>query len=85
MEIDTKVVGMILLTAALVSCQTVQQTGRSQFIVVSESQERQLGEEAFEQTVKTTPLSTRSDWQTQLRRVGQRISAVAGKPDYKWE
>jgi len=30
----------------IVACQTVQQTGRSQFIVVSESQELQLGADA---------------------------------------
>jgi predicted Zn-dependent protease len=69
----------------IVACQTVSQTGRSQFIVVSESQERQLGDEAYQETLKKTRLSTRNDWQAQLKRVGQRISAVADRPDYKWE
>ena len=74
-------IGLFLIAA----CQTVQQTGRSQFIVVSEAQERQLGEDAYKETLGKQPISGRSDWQAQLRRVGQRIAAVADKPDYKWE
>lgn len=74
-------IGLFLIAA----CQTVQQTGRSQFIVVSEAQERQLGEDAYKETLGKERLSGRSDWQAQLRRVGQRIAAVAEKSDYKWE
>lgn len=74
-------VGLFLIVA----CQTVQQTGRSQFIVVSESQELKLGEDAYKEALSKQHPSTRNDWQTQLRRVGQRIAAVAEKPDYKWE
>jgi hypothetical protein len=37
---------IVLSILAVPACQTVQQTGRSQFIVVSESQESQLGEDA---------------------------------------
>ncbi|HXG50030.1 MAG TPA: M48 family metallopeptidase [candidate division Zixibacteria bacterium] len=85
---NTKILGCVLsalLTLLGVACQTVQQTGRAQFIVVSESQEQQLGEDAFQDVLKKNRLSTRSDWQAQLRRVGQRIAAAADKPDYKWE
>jgi predicted Zn-dependent protease len=85
MNINRSLVVAVFLIVALVSCQTVQQTGRSQFIVVSESQERQLGEDAYKETLKKDQLSTRQDWQAQLRRVGQRIAAVAEKPEYKWE
>lgn len=70
---------------SVAACQTVQQTGRSQFIVVSEAQERQLGEDAYKDTLSKQRISGRSDWQAQLRRVGQRIAAVAERPDYKWE
>lgn len=77
----TGFIGMVLMVA----CQTVQQTGRSQFIVVSEGQERQLGEDAYKETLTKQRLSARNDWQAQLRRVGQRIAAVAERPDYKWE
>lgn len=82
---EKKLLGAIALILLIGACQTVQQTGRSQFIVVSESQERQLGEEAYKETLGKNRLSGRGDWQAQLRRVGQRIAAVAEKPDYKWE
>jgi metalloendopeptidase OMA1, mitochondrial len=67
------------------ACQSVLQTGRSQFIVVSDAQEQQMGEEAYQDMLKKSRLSSRSDWQAQLRRVGQRIAAAADKPEYKWE
>jgi metalloendopeptidase OMA1, mitochondrial len=60
----------LFLLLVVIACQTVQQTGRSQFIMVSESQEIQLGEDAYKETLNKSRLSTRSDWQTQLRRVG---------------
>ena len=69
----------------IVACQTVQQTGRSQFIIVSASDELQLGQQAYKETLQKNRLSTRSDWQAQLRRVGQRIAAAAENPEFKWE
>ena len=75
----------VVCACLIVACQTVEQTGRSQFIIASESQELQLGDQAYQETLKKNRLSTRSDWQVQLRRVGQRIAAAADKPDYKWE
>jgi predicted Zn-dependent protease len=75
----------VFLILFIFACQTVQQTGRSQFIVVSESQEQQMGTEAYQETLKKSRLSSRRDWQAQLRRVGQRIAAAANKPEYKWE
>jgi predicted Zn-dependent protease len=80
-----KICRVVLLVLLIISCQTVQQTGRSQFIVASESQELQLGDQAYQETLKKNRISTRNDWHTQLRRVGQRIAAAADKPDYKWE
>lgn len=73
------------LLLLLSACQTAQETGRSQFIVVSESQEKQLGADAYQEVTAKTPRSGNRAWQDQLRRVGQRISAAAAKPDYQWE
>ncbi|HXV80297.1 MAG TPA: M48 family metallopeptidase [Candidatus Binatia bacterium] len=77
-------VGLLFLLA-LSSCQTVEYTGRRQVSLISESQEKQLGTEAYQDILKKTPISNRSDWQAQLQRVGQRIAAAAAKPDYQWE
>src|SRR5207245_8110113 len=75
----------LFLVIALSGCQTVEYTGRTQVNLISESQEKQLGTEAYEDVLKKTPTSKRSDWQAQLQRVGQRIAAAAAKPDYQWE
>lgn len=80
-----RICSVVFFTFLTISCQTVQETGRSQFIIASESQELQLGDQAYQETLKKNRLSTRNDWQAQLRRVGQRIAAAANKPDYKWE
>jgi metalloendopeptidase OMA1, mitochondrial len=76
---------LLLVVLGLSGCQTVEYTGRSQVNLISESQEKQLGTEAYQDILKKTPLSKRSDWQAQLQRVGQRIAAAAAKPDYQWE
>jgi predicted Zn-dependent protease len=81
LKISSLITGCFLIFA----CQTVSETGRSQFIVVSDSQERELGDDAYRDILQKNKLSTRTDWQTQLRRVGQRIAAVAERPEYKWE
>src|SRR5206468_10065647 len=75
----------LLFFLGLSSCQTVEYTGRSQVNLISESQEKQLGTEAYGDILKKTPISKRSDWQAQLQRVGQRIAAAAARPDYQWE
>jgi predicted Zn-dependent protease len=78
--------GVFLLCAALFGfgCQAVEYTGRSQVNLVSEGDEKKLGVDAYEDILKKTPLSKNQAWQAQLKRVGQRISAAAAKPDYQW-
>ena len=77
---------VLLLCAALVgfSCQAVEYTGRSQVNLVSEGDEKKLGVDAYDDILKKTPLSKNQAWQAQLKRVGQRISAAAAKPEYEW-
>jgi len=79
--------GFFLLFTVLFGfgCQTVAYTGRSQLDFISEGDEKKLGVDAYEDILKKTPLSKNQAWQAQLKRVGQRISAAAAKPDYQWE
>ena len=65
-------------------CQTVEYTGRSQVNFISEGDEKKLGVEAYDDILKKTPLSKNQAYQAHLKRVGQRISAAAAKPDYQW-
>ena len=78
---------VFLLCALLLGfgCQAVEYTGRSQMNLVSEGEEKKLGDDAYEDILKKTPASKNQAWQAQLKRVGARISAAAAKPDYQWE
>ena len=82
---DLKVLSAVMLIFTVPACQTIQHTGRSQFIVVSESQESQLGNDAYREVLNKQKLSANREWQARLTRVGQRIAAAAEKPEYKWE
>jgi predicted Zn-dependent protease len=75
----------LVLFFTVIGCQTVEYTGRSQVNLVSDAQEKQLGNDAYQDVLKKTPLSNRKDWQAQLERVGQRVSVAAARPDYQWQ
>jgi len=72
----------IAFTAA---CQTVQYTGRSQFLLISESEEKKMGEEAYKQILKKAKISKDRKKVDLVRRVGRKIAKHANKPDFKWE
>jgi predicted Zn-dependent protease len=81
-------------TAALVvGCQPAPITGRSQMMLVSEQQERQLGALAFRQVLSTEPLSHDDQAVALVEKVGRRIAHAAETPPpgiwqtphYSWE
>lgn len=74
-----------IIIVTLVACQSVPITGRSQLMLISEKEELELGDEAYKKTLKESALSQDQAAIQMLRRVGQRIAAVAGRPDYRWE
>ena len=83
-----KTLPIVLLLFAVVlgfGCQADEYTGRSQVNLLSEGDEKKLGDDAYEEILKKTPVSKNQAWQAQLKRVGQRISAAAAKPEYQWE
>ena len=73
------------LSAVLIAaCATVPETGRSQLLIVSPSQEMQLGFQEFEKLKKSTPISKDAAANAQLQRVGKRIAAIAPLPNAQW-
>jgi predicted Zn-dependent protease len=73
------------LLGTLAGCYRAPVTGREQLIFYSEERERQLGLEAYRDVLRHYPLSTDTEANAMVRRVGERIAAVANKPDYEWE
>lgn len=72
-----------LLFAA--GCATVPYTNRSQLMLVSESDDLQLGATAYGEVLKKAKVVHDPQITDVVQRVGQRIAAVADKPDYQWE
>jgi metalloendopeptidase OMA1, mitochondrial len=79
--------GLLLALAGLLftGCSTVPVTGRSQFNIMSEGQEMELGLTSFEQLKKETPISKDAAVNALVQKVGKRIAAVAEMPNAQWE
>ncbi len=75
----------LALVSVLTGCQTVPYTGRSQFVLTSESYENELGEEAWQQVNQEEKISTNVTYNQALNRVGKNIAKAADKPSYNWE
>lgn len=77
----------IALVAAgvVAACETVPYTGRSQLQLMSLAQESQMGARAYQETLAKARLSSDATASEMVQRVGSRIAAVTGHPEYKWE
>lgn len=85
---------LALCVAALgAACETAPVTGRSQVMLVSESEERQMGLQAYRQVLATEPQSHNQQINAMVERVGRRIADAAERPPgelwiaprYSWE
>ena len=71
--------------SAIVACATNPITGKRSFVMVPESVEISMGEQSYSQVLRSEPISNDPKWNAIVTRVGQRIAAVANRPDYQWE
>lgn len=84
-------IGGVCLTGGLLEtlsgCTRAPVTGREQFILpnYTEERERELGIEAYRDVLRQFPLSTDTETNAMIRRVGERIAEVANKPSFEWE
>lgn len=78
-------VGALVAAGVVAACETVPYTGRSQLQFMSLEQESQLGAQAYQQTLAKARLSSDAATNGMVTRVGSRIAAVTGHPEYKWE
>ncbi|TAK01566.1 MAG: M48 family peptidase [Candidatus Manganitrophaceae bacterium] len=76
---------LLVLLSFLAACRSTPVTGREQLILVPESQEIAMGLTSYQEILSKSKLSNDSEKVALVRRVGERIAAVANKPDYKWE
>ncbi|MGE3309946.1 MAG: M48 family metallopeptidase [Limisphaerales bacterium] len=77
--------GVLAAAVVLVGCYTVPETGRRSFNFMSESEEMQLGFSEFDKMKKEVPISKDAAANALVKRVGERIAAVAPLPNAQWE
>ena len=76
---------LTVFACCLCSCRSVPVTGRSQFLLTTESYENSLGAESYEEYKKEYPKSSNAEYNAALERCGNAIKAVAGVDDFEWE
>lgn len=77
---------MILASLLLaIGCKSAPVTGRKQMLLMGEESEASMGATAYQEVVNKEPASQNKQYVDLVNRVGQRIAAVAGKPEYQWE
>jgi predicted Zn-dependent protease len=76
---------LIVSGAIAAACYKAPVTGRSQFIILSQSEENQMGVTAFQEVLKEEQVSTNSQYNEAVTRVGTRIVGVADTPQYNWD
>jgi len=75
----------LLALLALGGCATVSETGRSQVLLISPSEEARMGLSAFEKVKASETISRDRKSAELVRKVGRRISKVAPLPNAQWE
>lgn len=76
---------LFLLSSSIISCYKAPVTGRSQFIILTQSQENEMGLTAFNEVIKNETISTNQTYNDAVTRVGQRIAAVSHTQNYDWD
>jgi predicted Zn-dependent protease len=74
-----------LLALTLAACYTNPFTHRRELMLFTPQEEANLGLSAFNEVKQSTPISTDSNQNSMVTRVGQRISSVVNLPYAQWE
>jgi metalloendopeptidase OMA1, mitochondrial len=87
MKIPMVATGLAAVIGLFPGCTTVNETGRSQLMLVSPAQEAQMGLSSFEQIKKEEKISTDQAANARIQRIGKRIAAAVGRdiPNAQWE
>ena len=73
------------LMSALSACYRAPGTARDQLIFFSEDKEISMGVKAFHEVLRQARLNESPEINEMVHRVGDRIAAVANRPEYHWE
>lgn len=77
---------LVIIAVAVSGCaSTSPYTNRSQFIIMDEGTEMSLSADAYNQFVTEEPIEKGTQRAKLITKIGNRIAAVADKPEYEWE
>lgn len=77
--------GLFAALFLLSACPKVPVTGRHSLILLPESQEMDLGADAYRETLSKAKVSTDAAQTALIRKVGARLAQVSDRPDFAWE
>ena len=75
----------LALAGLLAACESAPVTGRHQLILLPESQDAQMGLQAYQEIKKQEKVSNDPQLNQEVQQVGKRIAAVSGHPDWDWQ
>lgn len=79
------VVAVAVTVATVLACATNPATGKKEFMLVSESQEIQLGQQEAQKVLATMPLYENAEAQELVKRIGMEMAASSERPHLPWE
>ena len=74
-----------ILALLFIGCSKAPITGRNQLIMINPQQEMALGYQSAKKILASEKVSTDPQKNAMVKRIGQRIAAVTGQNNYKWE
>jgi predicted Zn-dependent protease len=79
------VASAIVFAALLGSCQEAPVTGRNQLILLPESQDAELGLNAYQEILAQSKISKDSELNQRVQEVGRRIAEASPHPEWDWQ
>ena len=80
-----KVFPGLAFAVALAACAQAPVTGRQQLILLPESQDAQMGLQAYQEIKQESRISQDPELNRRVQEVGRRIAAVSPHPEWEWE
>jgi metalloendopeptidase OMA1, mitochondrial len=75
----------LAFAVALAACAQAPVTGRQQFILLPESQDAQMGLQAYQEIKQESNISRDPELNRRVQEVGRRIAEVSAHPEWEWE
>jgi predicted Zn-dependent protease len=79
------VIAGVSCAVAITACAQAPVTGRNQLILLPESQDADMGLQAYQQIKQEEKISSDAALNQRVQTVGRRIAAVSGHPEWDWQ